>query len=74
MLRNIIMILIIIADYLAILNRDIKKNVLSFSIDSLVLHFIEYLKLTQESAGKVRSNDFEEIFIFHPNTVIRMAE
>lgn len=52
----------------------LKKIVLSFSSDSLVSNFIEYLRLTQKSAGEARSTDFEEIFRVHPETVIRIAD
>ncbi len=55
-------------------SRYLKKIDLSFSTDSLVLNFIEYLKLTQKSADEARSYDFEEIFIVYPNEVIRIAE
>jgi|TARA_R110001599_G_scaffold24835_5_gene89441 hypothetical protein len=51
----------------------LKKIILSSSSDSLVLNYIEYLKLTQNSAGEARSNNFEEIFIVYPETVIRIV-
>tara|TARA_R110000868_G_scaffold408928_1_gene693235 strand:+ start:92 stop:679 length:588 start_codon:yes stop_codon:yes gene_type:complete len=52
----------------------LKNIVINFSSDSLVSYYIEYLRMTQNSAGEARSSDFEEIFRVYPESVIQLAE